>query len=116
MPEPAPPLRIIGHLTSTSTNNTMEPLPQPDFQLLTQSLTTVVEQISLVPNIPTVSDGQTIAQQLRQITQSLARQGEQIARQGEQITTILNTTTTLQAEVGTIKASIANLDLRLDAR
>jgi hypothetical protein len=94
----------------------MEPLPQPDFQLLTQCLTAAIGQISLVPNIPTLSDGQTIAQQLRQITQSLDRQGEQmtrlgeqITRQGEQITTILNTTTTLQAEIGTI-------NLRLDAR
>ena len=101
----------------------MEPLPQPDFQLLTQSLTTFVEQILLVPNIPTVGDGQTIAQQLRQITQllnqhtQLLNQHTQLLnQQGEQITTMLNTITTLQAEVGTIKDSIANLDLRLDAR
>ena len=83
--------------------------PQSDFPLITQCLTEVVEQISSVPNIPTISDGQTVAQQLQQITQSLAQQGDRM-------TTILNTITTLQAEVGTIKDSIANLDLRLDAR
>ena len=55
----------------------MNPLPQLDFQKLTPSLTSAVDQISLVPNIPTLSDGQAITEQLRHITQQLVQQGEQ---------------------------------------
>ena len=82
---------------------------QPDFQRLTQSLTSAVNQIALIPNLPTVSDSQTIVAQLQNITQQLAQQGEQLAQQREQSTTILNA-------VNIIRDDIADINIRLDAR
>ena len=101
----------------------MNALQQPDFQQLTQCLAGAANQISLVPNLPAVNDGQAILAQLGHITQ-------QLANQGQQITTVLDAVATLQADVTTLKADvailktdvnmlrgdIASINTRLDAR
>ena len=69
--------------------------PQPDFQRLTQSLTGAVNQIALIPNLPTINDSQTIITQLQNI---------------------LNAVNTLRNEVTTLRDDIANINIRFDAR
>lgn len=49
----------------------MAQLPQPNFEQLAQSLTGVVDQVLLMPNVPAVNNGATILAELRQITANI---------------------------------------------
>lgn len=87
----------------------LKSLPQPNFSKLTQSLNNAVDQIALISNIPTVSDGQTIAAQLEQISQRLVRQGEQI-------TTVLTEIIIVRNGVVILRDHVASINTRLNAR
>lgn len=87
----------------------MELPPQPNFRQLEQYLASAGREVSLIPNVFAIDEGQTTTNQLQQILTKLAQQFEQIAEIKTSVTTLRDEVSTLRGDVTTLRGEVIAL-------
>lgn len=95
-------------------------MTQPDFQKIAEGLTTLAQEISHVPSVPSIDNGRALLESIDALKQLMHNQQEQTNRQFENLRTEMSTlhtdVGTLRTDVGTLRTDVSALRTDINSR
>jgi len=79
---------------------------QPDFEKIAEGLTTLAQEISRVPNVPSIDNGRALLESIDALKQLMQNQQEHT---NQQFGTLRTEMSTLRTDVGTLRTDVGIL-------